>query len=260
MQNFVRGQRAAISQICDSTNLEVRIALQSARVPVFDFVCFGLDEREQLADDRFMVFFNQKSAPDNAVILDNLSDQSATFSLDLNAVPPEVARLGFHDFGRWRGRATRFGKRRFRVALRIKCGDGISLFRQRFGKRRRADVGRAVSQRWRVAFVGARSGLSRAISARCCNISAAKKPKIIQTPTQTPSVPVSVPVQPSAPDVAAGCAFYIGPITLCRQVRLRRQFPRLQARCNKPCRKPQRVAQLRCRAANIKGRFISTNR
>ena len=95
MQNFVRGQRAAIDKICDSTNLGIQISLHSARVPVFDFVCFGLDEREQLTDDRYMVFFNQKSAPDGAITLDNLGDQTVTFSVDLAKVPPAIARLVF---------------------------------------------------------------------------------------------------------------------------------------------------------------------
>lgn len=95
MQQFVRGQRAAISQICDNSALQIRIALHSARVPVFDFVCFGVDEREQLSDDRYMVFFNQKSAPENSVTLDHLGDQSATFAVNLAQVPASIARLVF---------------------------------------------------------------------------------------------------------------------------------------------------------------------
>jgi stress response protein SCP2 len=95
MQNFVRGQRAKLSQFCSSTSFEVRIAVQSGRVPVFDFVCFGVDAREQLADDRYMVFFNQKSAPGGAITLDKLSDTDAAFKVDLSALPPEIDRLVF---------------------------------------------------------------------------------------------------------------------------------------------------------------------
>ena len=95
MQNFLRGQRAKISQFCDGTSFQVRVVLQSARVAVFDFVCFGLDEREQLSDDRFMVFFNQKSAPNDAIKLDDLGDQKASFAVDLALLPPEISRLVF---------------------------------------------------------------------------------------------------------------------------------------------------------------------
>ncbi len=95
MQNFVRGQRAKISQFCNSTSFDVKIVLQSRRVPVFDFVCFGVDAREQLSDDRYMVFFNQRSAPGNAISLSELTDTNATFKVDLAALPAAIDRLVF---------------------------------------------------------------------------------------------------------------------------------------------------------------------
>jgi stress response protein SCP2 len=96
MQQFVRGQRAKLSQLSDNTNhLAVEVSLQSARVPVFDFVCFGIDERGQLSDDRYMVFFNQLAAPDDAVTLRQLSEQKAEFEVHLDQVPPQIVRLVF---------------------------------------------------------------------------------------------------------------------------------------------------------------------
>lgn len=95
MQNFVRGQRARINQICNATSFEVKIAVQSRRVPVFDFVCFGVDAREQLSDDRYMVFFNQRSAPGDAIALTELTDTNATFKVDLAALPASIDRLVF---------------------------------------------------------------------------------------------------------------------------------------------------------------------
>ena len=95
MQDFIRGQRAKLSQLAPATTrwtLEVRV--QSA-LPVFDFVCFGIDSNGQLSDDRFMVFFNQKSAPDNAIQLSELADKSATFAFDLDKLPASIARLVF---------------------------------------------------------------------------------------------------------------------------------------------------------------------
>lgn len=96
MQNFVRGQRAKITQLSAQARLlSVEIALQSAILPVFDFVCFGIDSAGTLADDRYMVFFNQKSAPDQSLILEELGNQNARFALDLDAVPSHIARLVF---------------------------------------------------------------------------------------------------------------------------------------------------------------------
>ena len=96
MQQFVRGQRAKISQLADRTRLlSVEIALQSPRLPTFDFVCFGIDGAGKLSDDRYMVFFNQKSAPDDSIILEELRDQNARFSVNLDLVPPQISRWVF---------------------------------------------------------------------------------------------------------------------------------------------------------------------
>ena len=117
MQDFIRGQRAKLSQLAPATTrwtLEVRV--QSA-LPVFDFVCFGIDSNGQLSDDRFMVFFNQKSAPDNAIQLSELADKSAVFAFDLDKLPASIARLVFHDFGGRRGHDARIGRERIDIKI-----------------------------------------------------------------------------------------------------------------------------------------------
>jgi stress response protein SCP2 len=96
MQSFIRGQRTKLSQISGLTRqFYLHIALSSPRVPVFDFVCFGVDERGHLSDDRYMVFFNQMRSPEGAIVLENLTDQGAQFLVDLDLVPPTVSRLVF---------------------------------------------------------------------------------------------------------------------------------------------------------------------
>ncbi len=95
MQDFIRGQRAKLSDLSDRTRqFTIKVRVQSA-LPVFDFVCFGLDANGTLSDDRFMVFFNQKFAPDDAIQLSELSDKSALFAFDLDALPPQITRLVF---------------------------------------------------------------------------------------------------------------------------------------------------------------------
>lgn len=95
MQDFIRGQRAKLSQLApDATRFTLEVRVQSA-LPAFDFVCFGLDVQGQLSDDSYMVFFNQKSAPDDAIQLSELSDKSALFAFDLDELPAAIARLVF---------------------------------------------------------------------------------------------------------------------------------------------------------------------
>ena len=95
MQEFIRGQRAKLSQLApDARRFVLDVRVQSAGA-VFDFVCFGIDDKGQLADDRFMVFFNCKAAPDDAITLDELTEKSARFGFDLAKVPATIARLVF---------------------------------------------------------------------------------------------------------------------------------------------------------------------
>ena len=95
MQQFVRGQRAKISSLSSSRKFEALISLQSTRVRVFDFVCFGIDANGKLSDDRYMVFFNQKADPNGAVHLVELSDQKARFAINLDKIPSSISRLVF---------------------------------------------------------------------------------------------------------------------------------------------------------------------
>ncbi len=96
MQSFIRGQRAKISQLSDRTRrFEVLLNFCCGAIPVFDFVCFGVDEKGKLSDDRYMIFFNQRKTPDGSVALEELKDQDARFSVDLDALPAHIERLVF---------------------------------------------------------------------------------------------------------------------------------------------------------------------
>ena len=59
-----------------------------------DISCFGLDVGGQLSDDRFMVFFNQKSCPGGGVTLE-LGNGSASFNTDVSRLPQTIHKLVF---------------------------------------------------------------------------------------------------------------------------------------------------------------------
>lgn len=59
-----------------------------------DISCFGLDADGKLSDDRFMVFFNQKSCPGGGVVLE-LGQGSATFNTDVARLPDTIHKLVF---------------------------------------------------------------------------------------------------------------------------------------------------------------------
>ena len=59
-----------------------------------DISCFGLDANGQLSDDRYLVFFNQKSCPGGGVALE-LQSNGATFTVDVSRLPDTIHKLVF---------------------------------------------------------------------------------------------------------------------------------------------------------------------
>ena len=93
MTDFARGQKSKLADIgcAGAFPLTLSIAAQGMAV---DIACFGLDANDKLSDDRYMVFFNQKACPGDAVILE-LAAESATFKLDLARLPATIHKLVF---------------------------------------------------------------------------------------------------------------------------------------------------------------------
>ncbi|MFK3775157.1 VWA domain-containing protein [Pseudomonas sp. NPDC089406] len=87
--NITQGQRLTLGSIGIAERANLNIAIQSGHV--IDMVCFGLDAQSRLSDDRYMVFFNQPSAPGNAVRL----TAPGQFEIDLGALPASIERLVF---------------------------------------------------------------------------------------------------------------------------------------------------------------------
>lgn len=61
---------------------------------VYDFACFGVNSRNRLADDGYMVFYNQKASTYKEISV-NLLSGMALFNIDLNSLPESVHKLVF---------------------------------------------------------------------------------------------------------------------------------------------------------------------
>ena len=90
MKSFTRGQKGKLAELGLADSFPVVLDIAAGTLEV-DVSCFGLDAGGQLSDERFMVFFNQKSAPDNAVVLSG----NATFQIDLARLPASIDKLVF---------------------------------------------------------------------------------------------------------------------------------------------------------------------
>ena len=88
-----RGFRGKLSDYVDvSQTVSVDVSVSGGSV--YDYSCFGVDESGKLSDDRYMIFYNQTSSPNNEIAY-YLKQDGASFTLNLAGLPPNIARLVF---------------------------------------------------------------------------------------------------------------------------------------------------------------------
>lgn len=88
-----RGEKRRLADLTSATTVEVRLdsGLSGADVSVF-----GLDADRRLRDDRYFQFFNQPASPAREVTTTATPNcTGADFTLNLSALPSDVARLVF---------------------------------------------------------------------------------------------------------------------------------------------------------------------
>ncbi|MEO8600762.1 MAG: TerD family protein, partial [bacterium] len=93
MTDFTRGQKGKLADMgcAGAFPIEVSIAAQGMDI---DIACFGLDANDTLSDDRYMVFFNQKSCPGDGVKLE-IGNGKSTFTTDVTRLPDSIHKLVF---------------------------------------------------------------------------------------------------------------------------------------------------------------------
>lgn len=92
---FIRGQKQKLSALTSSSQLTAVIDIDWKQAEDLDIACFGLDASGQLTDDRYFIFFNQPSSPENAIQARLQTKNHAEFDINLTALPSFVRRLTF---------------------------------------------------------------------------------------------------------------------------------------------------------------------
>ncbi|MEU8681661.1 TerD family protein [Streptomyces sp. NPDC048611] len=94
-REFQRGHKAKISDLTAGTDLYVGVQIAGPGL-TFDISCFGLDADERLSDDRYFVFFNQPTSPEESVqLLGAQAGDSESFRVTLDKIPPHIQKLSF---------------------------------------------------------------------------------------------------------------------------------------------------------------------
>ena len=79
-----RGFRDKLGKYVD-TSRPVSVDVSVSGGGVYDYSCFGVDENQQISDDRYMIFYNQTSSPNNELTY-TAHTFGANFTVDLSAL------------------------------------------------------------------------------------------------------------------------------------------------------------------------------
>lgn len=91
MTTLQRGQKSKLVDLGVSDAFVVDVQIDAAGQEI-DVACFGLDAADKLSDDRYMIFYNQVSAPDNSVAV-AITASKTTFTLDLSKLNNNIQKL-----------------------------------------------------------------------------------------------------------------------------------------------------------------------
>ncbi len=93
MNSMIKGQKAKILDVVGSEVFEVGVFIDASMT--IDITCFGLDDRKQLSDDRYMIFYNQMSSPEKSVEMTENKQNKGTFKVNLLMLPSTIKSLVF---------------------------------------------------------------------------------------------------------------------------------------------------------------------
>ncbi len=88
-----RGMRDKLDNHLNSAQ-KFKAVMKVSDASVYDFCCFGVDENDNLSDDRYMIFYNQTSSP-NGEIVYFTENSGVSFEISLPSLPYNVRKLVF---------------------------------------------------------------------------------------------------------------------------------------------------------------------
>ncbi len=218
MRSFVRGEKAKLGDLTPSLQLTVSVAIEGG--DTYDVSCFGVDAAGQLSDDRYFIFYNQRTSPEGAITSSGPSGADReVFTIDLARLPATVQRLVFTSAidGGGTMSAVRSG------ALRLQAnGTQLAAFPfagSDFAAEKALIIGELyMKDIWRFAAVG--QGFNGGLSALLAHFGGEESgaapaptpaPASAPRPAPTQSAP---PTPPSAPASPAPTPVNLGKVTL----------------------------------------------
>jgi tellurite resistance protein TerA len=95
MRSFQKGEKARLTELTPTEEVSVGVQLE-AGTGTADISCFGVDAQGKLSDDRYFIFYNQKSSPEGAIAAQGpAGEDRESFAVRLAALPETINRLVF---------------------------------------------------------------------------------------------------------------------------------------------------------------------
>ncbi|MCK6526948.1 TerD domain-containing protein [Myxococcota bacterium] len=218
MTEFVRGQKARLADLTPSTSIEVALDVVPGGSQTLDVSCFGLDAAGRLSDDRYFVFYNQRTSPEGAVAMVGPRHGSReVFQVDLSRLPQGVRRLVFTAAVDGGGTMADIGPSRLRVLAGGAPVATFSFAGKDFGGEKAVMIGEVYfKDAWRFTangqgFNGGLSALlahfgGEEVGAKAAPPPAPPPPPVAPPPPPPPRPPVAAapPPPPPAPTVRLG--------------------------------------------------------
>lgn len=90
---ITRGTRDKISKYV-SIDQDFEVCMIVDGKDEYDYSCFGVDDKDKLSDDRYMIFYNQEKSPKEEIRYSR-NGNTTTFYINLSKLPLEINKLVF---------------------------------------------------------------------------------------------------------------------------------------------------------------------
>lgn len=191
--NLIRGQKVKLSDLTKSLDIEVGIHIEYGGPDSIDVTCFGVDQNNRLSDDRYFIFFNQPTSPENALSkIGPVAGDSERFMVNLSKLPNTIKKLVFTVAMDGSGAMNQISRGYLRVLVKNEELVRFPFLGSEFSTEKAIIVGEIYfKELWRLAAVG--QGFNGGLSALLkhfggVDISAAS-PSLMQSAPSTPPSP-----------------------------------------------------------------------
>ena len=93
LMNITRGIRGKLFDRF-SPEMPLTVTMRANGPAVYDYSCFGVNEENRLSDERYMIFYNQTTSPNNEINY-RLDNGTAVFDVSLTKLPNTIQKLVF---------------------------------------------------------------------------------------------------------------------------------------------------------------------